>query len=242
MDNSYSIPHPFERIDPGEPSWGFHWGPTDNPKECNKRYHWDHLIPSFEIMMGQFIRSRKGKGKEYFEILAWYFMDEMYDMDMRPRDAVWMTARKNRGWIRSSKIEDDLSEVIPHRTSLFRLLADMVDAKILQKKEVIEKKMRSSTTKKKPSVYYRMLLHDPLEAHLQVMTHEELLPVAITYHRGFKKYGELYLGAREYLKLDGYEDDEIDKVLLNCLLSWKKYDGADLYRTNLSITLDGLLE
>jgi hypothetical protein len=242
VDNLYWIPHPFERIDPGEQSWGFHWGPTNDLKEADKRYHWDHLIPSFEIMMGQFIRSRKGKGKEYFEILAWYFMDEMYDMNMKPSDAVWETARKNRGWIRSSKIEHDLSEAIPHRTSLFRLLADMVDAEILQKKLIIEKKLRSSAKKKKASVYYRMLLHDPFTAHLQVMTHEELLPTAIAYYEGFKKYGELYLGARRYLKLDGFEDTEIDEILLGCLDYRKEYEGEELYRINLNLDLDRLLE
>lgn len=241
MDNSYSIPHPFERIEPGEPSWGFHWGPTDDPKEANKRHDWDILIPELEIMMGQFIQSRKGKGKKYFEILTWYFMDEMYEMDMMPDDAFWGTARKNRGWIRSSKIEHDLSELIPHRTSLFRMLADMVDAQILQKKVVVEKKLRSSATKKKPSVFYRMLLHDPFETHLQVMSHEELLPLAIRYYKAFKKYGELYLGAREYLKTDGFEEEEIDKALLSCLNPRKKYEGKELYRINLNLDLGTLL-
>jgi len=237
--NSHDL-HPFERIEPGESSYGFSWGPTDDPKEANKRYHWDYVVYPFMEMVDQFIRSRKGHGKEYFEIIAWYFMDEMYEMNIKPDDAFFETARDDTGWIRSSKIEHDLLGDIPHRTTLFRVLADMVDADILQKKIVVEKTSRSTDKKQKPSVYYRLLLHDPDEAHFQVMTREELLSAAKINYKGFKKYGELYLGAREYLKIDGFEDDEIDKILLECL-DYLKEDGEDLYRVNLNVDLDGLL-
>jgi len=238
--NSHDL-HPFERIEPGESSYGFCWGPTDDLNEAEKRWHWDYVVFAFMELADQFIRSRKGSGKEYFEILAWYFMDEMYEMNIRPDDAFFETARDDTGWIRSSKIEHDLLREIPHRTTLFRLLADMVDADILQKKVVVEKTSKSTDKKQKPSVYYRLLLHEPDEAHLQVMTYKELISAAKMYYKGFKKYGELYLGAKEYLKSDGFDEKDIDEILLDQLSWWKKYDGKDLYRTNLRITLGGLL-
>ena len=221
-------------------SYGLNWGPTDDPKELEKRWHWDHVIFVYYEMVDQFNRSRKGSGKEYFTILADYFIDEMYEMDIQTKDLFFETAVEDTGWIRSSKIEHDLLGEIPHRTTLFRLLADMVDAEILQKKIVVEKTSRSSGKKQKPSVYYRLLLHEPFVAHLQVMTHEELLPVAIQYYKGFRKYGELYLGAREYLKSKGFEDGNIDDFLLKCLAALREED-KDLYRINLSIDLEKLL-
>lgn len=240
MYNSHDL-HPFERIEPGESSYGLRWGPTKDHEELDKRWHWDATIPIFWEMTDRFIRSRKGHGKEYFEILAWYFMDEMYEMNIRWEDAFFETAREDTGWIRSSKLEHDLHGEIPHRTTLFRLLADMVDAEILQKKVVVEKKSRSSNKKQKPNVYYRLLLHEPDVSHFHVMTHEELLPIAIKYYKGFKKYGELYLGAKEFLKSEGLDEEDPEEFLLDCLADWKQ-DGEDLYRINLNIDLENLLE
>ena len=243
MYNSQGL-HPFERIEPGETSYGFRWGPTDDPKEMEKRWHWDGIIPIFWDMMDKFIISRKGVGKQYFEILAWYFMDEIYEMNIQINDVFFETANDDAGWIRSSKIEHDLFDKnkIPHRTTLFRILADMVDADILQKRNIVEKTARSTKEKQKLSVYYRLLLHEPMSAHLQVMTHEELLRNALLYYKGFEKYGELYLAAKEMLKSEGLKDDEVDSFLKDYLLPWKEYDGEDLYRTNLRITLEKLLE
>jgi hypothetical protein len=227
--------------DSEEVSYGLSWGPTDDPKEMEKRWHWDSVIPLFYEMVDQFIRSRKGRGKEYFEILAHYFIDEMYEMNIRIDDVCFETASEDAGWIRSSKIEHDLLGEIPHRTTLFRLLADMVDAEILQKKIVVEKLSRSSDKKQKPSVYYRLLLHESFVSHLHVMTHAELLPVAIKYYKGFKKYGELYLGAKEWAIAEGIAEEDIDVYLREWLLPWKE-DGDDLYRINLNIDLDALLK
>lgn len=240
MYNSVGL-HPFERIEPGESSYGFVWGPTDDPNEINKRWRWDHIIYPFSDMTEKFTQSRKGRGKEYFGIITWYFMDEMYEMNIEIDDAYWESARDDKGWIKSSKIEHDLMGAIPHRTTLFRLLADMVKAEILQKKVVVEKTSRSSDKKQKPSVYYRLLLHEPWISHLHVMTHDELLRAAIKYYKGFNKYGELYLGAREYLKLDGFHKDDIDDILMESL-EYLKEDGEDCYRANIAEDLERLLQ
>lgn|GEM_PF-2247876 len=241
MDNLHN-PDYFERINRAKSSYGLRWGTgTVDDQEAHKRWRWDGIIPLFIETVDRFSRSRKGPGKEYFEILAWYFMDEMYEMNLDMDDVCFETAKEDTGWIRSSKIEHDLIRVIPHRTTIFRLLVDMVDADILQKRVVVEKSSRSANNKQKPSVYYRLLVHEPEVTHLQVMTHEELLQTAIVYYKGFKKYGELYLGAREYLKHNGFDEKNIDDFLLDCLTPWKKYDGEDQYRTDLNITLEGLL-
>jgi hypothetical protein len=242
VHNSLNL-NPFEGIGRGKPSHGFRWEPTDDPNELEKRKKWDRVITSFRFMVNKFIKSRKGVGKKNFEAIAWYFMDHMYEMNISTDDAYFETAKYDIGWIRSSKIERDLRADIPNRTTFFRLLADMVDAEILQKLDIVEKNSRSSAKKTKASVYYRLLLHEPEVAHLQVMTYEELLPAAIAYYKGFRKYGELYLGAREYLKSEGHNDDgdDIDYFLLNNSPWWREYDEWDQYRIDLNIKLEGLL-
>ena len=221
--------------------YGLNWGPTDDPNEVKRRWQWDSAISCFMDMGEKFSRSRKGKGKEYFDTLAWYFMNEMYEMNLQIGDLFLGTAADDTGWIRSSKIEHDLAKDIPHRTSLYRLLADMVEAEMLQKKVEIEKGPRSASSKKKGNVYYRMLLHEPTEAHFQLMTRDELLQETVKWYRAFKKYGELYLGAREGLKSTGIKDENIDDYLLEFFAPQREEDKG-LYQINLNMALEWLAD
>ena len=223
---------------------------TKDPIEREKRKNW-MLVDSFmDDVVANYIRSRKGHGKEYFTNLVFYFVQEMYEMNLDPYDIIYGTVNKELGWIRSNKIEHDaikdkknIHGFIPHRTTLFRLLNDMVESKILQKKVIVEGYQRSSSNKQKANVYYRLLPPPVYEEHLQILSYEDLLPKAIRYYKAFKKYGELYLGARELLKFkDGIDDENIDQLFIDALLPWKENDedyedslNLELYRLSGSI-------
>jgi len=215
----------------------------ENPNKWNSEDYawiaeWDYVLDGVTDTIDKFNRTRKGRGKDHATAIMEYFVNEWREMDIKPLDVYWITAQEEKGWIRSSQIEADLlGEEIPysHRTTLFRLLDDLVKAEILQKKSVIEKTRRSSDKKQKTSVYYRMLVHEPNENHFQVMTREELLHSAIEYSKGYIKLRKLYMGAKEYLKSDGIEEKEIDKMLLEFYDFGKKKWEYDMFsRLNIS--------
>jgi hypothetical protein len=197
---------------------------------------WDYLLCEGARIFESFIKTRKGQGKEYVSAIGFYFIDKMVDIENFD-DIFFETASDDVGWIRSSQIERDLIKQIPTmpRTTLYRLLNEMVEFEILQKKSLVENYKRTSNAKQKKNTYYRLLLHDPFVAHFQMMDRDELIKTAIYFRSGFLKFGELYLGAKEFFRYYGIDD--IDNFLRSCLIPWKEYDG-ELYRANMFTSLE----
>jgi len=198
---------------------------------------WDYLLEEGERVFESFIKTRKGHGKEYVSAIGFYFIDQMVDIE-KFEDIFFETANDDVGWIRSSQIERDLIKQIPSlpRTTLYRLLNEMVEFEILQKRELVEKYERTSKAKQKKNTYYRLLLHEPIVVHFQLMERDELIKTAMYFRNGFLKFGELFLGAKEFFKYYGIDD--VEQFLQSCLIPWKEYDGEELYRTNMFLSLE----
>jgi len=218
-----------------EKNYGLRWAPTDDPIELNKRLGWELFIRDYMDRIDRFNRSKKKHGKEHLKILAKYFVRKTYEMNIDTLDLHFESANEETGWIRSSIIEKDLVKNISNRNTIFRLLADMVDSEFLQKRNVVVKSVRSSNMKKKPNVYYRLLIHEPLVSQLQIKTREELLTEAIKYYKAFRKYGELYLGAKEWLMMEGFAEKDVDPYLRDGLRSWKEYEGGNDFPIEMQI-------
>ena len=219
--------------------------------EKNADFMDDILRESHGVFAG-FIKSRKGPGKEYAVSIERLLLGKLAE-SKKYEDCFFRTASDDVGWLRSSEIEHALKKQIPHKTTLFRLLGDMVIAELVQQLNIYKPSSNSRGKSKKSNVYYRFLLHEPAVTHFQIMDREELLKSSILYYKAFRKYGELFLAAVEVFKSEGIVGpgrgiDETVLFLNNIIADRKKLEmeqsddtNGSLFRLNLTRGLEQLI-
>ena len=100
-------------------------------------------ITYMEPLTEYFIKTRKGKGKQYaIEIIEC--------LEERSKDS--------DGWVQTKELYKRFVKTgsIPEGPTLFRILTSLVSYKIVERKEEIVSYSRSSKHKKKKSVFYRL--------------------------------------------------------------------------------------
>ena len=211
----------------------------------------DILRESHGVFAG-FIKSRKGPGKEYAVSIERLLLGKFAETK-KYKDCFFKTASVEVGWLRSSEIEHALIGQIPHKTTLFRLLGDMVTAELIQQRTTHKPSPIPCGKSQKDHVYYRFLLHEPEVIHFQIMDQEELLKSSILYYQAFKKYGELFLATVEVFKSEGIVGpdegiEETELFLKNIIADRKKLEmkysedtNGSLFRLNLTRRLEKLI-
>ena len=96
-----------------------------------------------EPLTEYFIKTRKGRGKEYAKQILEFLNDSSTEGD---------------GWVQTKDLYDLFvrNGDIPEGPTLFRILSDLVSFKIIDRNEKIVTSSRSRADKKKKSVFYRL--------------------------------------------------------------------------------------